>query len=481
MYSLVALFVFSVVFSLLLTPMVRSVCRRYGLVDHPDARKVHRNPIPRAGGIAIAFSFLLAYGLLLALGAKAGDLVWSARADIGRLAPAAAMVFLLGLADDLVSLTAAPKLAVEAAAALLAYQAGVHLNAIGVHHLPAWLSLPVTVFWLLACTNAVNLLDGLDGLAAGLGIFATASTLGAALIQHNIGLALAVVPLLGALIGFIFYNFNPATIFLGDSGSLFIGFLLGCFGVLWSQKSATLLGMTAPLMVLVLPLLDTSISIARRLLRRKPIFSPDRGHIHHRLLDRGLNQRDAVLVLYACCALAALCSLAVMNAKVAETVIIVFCAFVWFGIHRLGYRKLEAFGRLFDPRNFQGMLQAQMRLDVLEDSLAGAQTVDECWTAVRQASREFGFTHLAMRLDHTFYEERFGEEKAQLQTWTVRVPLSGTEFINIGHSFQDSLPSPVIGPFADALRRAIEPKLPAFRQGIDPNAPVRIVKFGHLS
>ena len=478
MYSLVALLFLSFVLSLLLTPLVRHYCRRYGIVDQPGARKVHLNPTPRAGGIAIALSFLISYGILFALGANAGQLIWSARGDIARLIPAAFLIFLVGLADDFSGLMATPKLALETVAAAFAYQAGVHVSAVGGHPLPHWLSLPVTVFWLLACTNAVNLIDGLDGLAAGLGIFATATALGAALIQHNIGLALAVVPLLGALLGFIRYNFNPATIFLGDSGSLFIGFLLGCLGVFWSQKSATLLGMTAPLIVLAVPLLDTSLSIVRRLLRKKPIFSPDRGHIHHRLLDRGLKPRAAVLVLYACCALAALCSLAVMNAHVAEAGIIVFCAFVWFGIHRLGYSEIRIFSRLLDPRNFREMLQAQMNLHVLEDSLAGAQTVDQCWTAVRQASREFGFTHLVMRLDHTFYEERFGEDSLQ-QTWTVRVPLSNTEFINLGHHFRGSVPSLVVGPFADALRRSLEPKLPAFRNQSSSDAPIRVVRFSN--
>jgi hypothetical protein len=179
-----------------------------------------------------------------------------------------------------------------------------------------------------------------------------------------------------------------------------------------------------------------------------------------------------------CCALAALCSLAVMNAHVAEAAIIVFCAFVWFGVHRLGYSEIRVFSRLLDPRNFREMLQAQMNLHVLEDSLAGAQTVDQCWTAVRQASREFGFTHLVMRLDHTFYEERFGDDALQ-QTWTVRVPLSNTEFINLGHHFRDSVPSLVVGPFADALRRSLEPKLPAFRNQSASDAPVRIVRFSN--
>src|SRR5207302_8185636 len=133
------------------------------------------------------------------------------------------------------------------------------------------LSVPITVFWLLACTNAFNLIDGVDGLAAGVGLFATITMLLAALLQNNVPLALATVPLAGALPGFLRYNFNPATIFLGDSGSLLIGFLLGAYGLIWSQKSTTLIGMTAPMMALAIPLLDTGLAIVRRALRGQPI------------------------------------------------------------------------------------------------------------------------------------------------------------------------------------------------------------------
>jgi UDP-GlcNAc:undecaprenyl-phosphate GlcNAc-1-phosphate transferase len=477
MHSLVALVVVSFLLSTALTPIVRNFCRRYGLVDQPGLRKIHKNAIPRSGGIAVALAYLLAYGILLATGAKAGDIIWAARADIGRLVPAAAFIFLLGLADDIWGFSAAPKLLCQTAAAVYAYSFGVRLGSLGGHTMDGWLSLPVTVFWLLACTNALNLIDGLDGLAASIGLFAAATTLAAALIQHNIGLALAVVPLVGALIGFLRYNFSPATIFLGDSGSLFTGFLLGCFGVLWSQKSATLLGMTAPMMVLAIPLLDTSLAIARRFLRNKPIFSADRGHIHHRLLDRGLTPRKVVLILYACCAVAAICSLAVMHSRSAEAVIVVFCSFIWFGVRYLGYREFNLFGRIFHPRNFRPMLQAQLRINALEDTLAGAETVDDCWVALRHTSQELGFSHLVMRLDHTFYEERLGGEP----TWTIRVPLSKTEFINIGHDPLDTVPPGIVGPLAEMLRRALVPKLPGFQAGLAVDAQVRVVKYGRAA
>jgi UDP-N-acetylmuramyl pentapeptide phosphotransferase/UDP-N-acetylglucosamine-1-phosphate transferase len=140
--------------------------------------------------------------------------------------------------------------------------------------------------------NAVNLVDGMDGLAAGVGFFATVTTLIAALIHQNLELAIVTVPMAGALLGFLRYNFNPASIFLGDSGSLLVGLLLGCYAALWSQKSATMLGMAAPLMALAIPLLETSLSILRRALRNRPVFGADAGHIHHKLLEQGLTPEE---------------------------------------------------------------------------------------------------------------------------------------------------------------------------------------------
>src|SRR4029079_2155009 len=135
---------------------------------------------------------------------------------------------------------------------------------------PAWLSLPLTIAWLVLCANAFNLIDGVDGLAAGMGLFATSTMLVAAVLGDHVALALATAPLLGALVAFLRYNFNPASIFLGDSGSLTIGFLLGCCGALWSQKSATILGMVAPMMALAVPLLDAVMAVVRRFLRYEP-------------------------------------------------------------------------------------------------------------------------------------------------------------------------------------------------------------------
>jgi UDP-GlcNAc:undecaprenyl-phosphate/decaprenyl-phosphate GlcNAc-1-phosphate transferase len=314
MYSLLFLAFASFILSLLLTPLVRNVFRRLGIVDEPDkARKFHQRAIPRVGGVAIALSCALAFGVLLLTNLKGGAIVSDALPLAWGLLPAAGLVFAVGLLDDLIGLKPVHKLLGQVAASLVAFYAGIHINAVGGQNFGHWWSLPVTVLWLVACMNAMNLIDGVDGVAAGVGLFATATSLVAALMQHNVELALATLPLAGCLLGFLRYNFNPASIFLGDCGSLFIGFLLGCYGVLWSQKSATMLGMVAPLMAFSIPLLDTSLAIARRLLRKESIFHGDRGHIHNRLLDRGLSPRKVAFLLYGTCAIAALFSLVMIS------------------------------------------------------------------------------------------------------------------------------------------------------------------------
>ena len=227
----------------------------------------------------------------------------------GDCCPAPRWLSRIGLLDDLFDLRAWIKLLGQLAAAGLACVGGVRILSIGGAPTDAWWNIPLTILWLLACMNAFNLVDGLDGLAAGVGLFATLTVFAAAMMQHNMVLAVATFPLAGALLAFLCYNFNPATIFLGDSGSLLIGFLLGCYAAIWSNKSATLLGMTAPLMALSIPLLDVALAIVRRFLRHQPIFAADRGHIHHRLLDRGFTPRRVVLVLYGLCGLAAAFSL----------------------------------------------------------------------------------------------------------------------------------------------------------------------------
>ncbi len=301
---------FACLLSLVLTPLVRDAFTRLDLVDRPDGgRKFHRLAGPRIGGIPIAVSYAAAFGMLLALPGFGGSLFERHLPAVLNLLPSAGLIFLVGLVDDLWQLRPWQKLIGQSTAAILAVMAGVRITGLSGHPLDETIGAALTVFWLLACCNAFNLIDGLDGLASGMGFFSTLTIFLAALLHGDLMLALATLPLAGARLGFLRYNFSPASVFLGDSGSLLIGFLLGCYGVIWSQKSATMLGMTAPLMAMAIPLIDVLLSIFRRWLRGQPIFAGDRSHIHHKLLERGLTQRGVVAVLYGMGGLYALLSL----------------------------------------------------------------------------------------------------------------------------------------------------------------------------
>jgi len=424
-------------------------------VDQPDAaRKVHRYPIPRVGGLAIAISYLVAYVLVRPEGgsplAQQLSLVW-------RLLPGAALAFAVGLLDDLFNLRAWIKLAGQIAAAGLACVGGVRVLSIGGTPTNAWWSIPLTILWLLACMNAFNLVDGLDGLAAGVGLFATLTVFAAAMMQHNMVLAVATFPLAGALLAFLCYNFNPATIFLGDSGSLLIGFLLGCYAAIWSNKSATLLGMTAPLMALSIPLLDVALAIVRRFLRRQPIFTADRGHIHHRLLDRGFTPRRVVLMLYGLCGLAAAFSLLQLVVhSFSGALLLLFGVFVLLGIQYLGYAEFDLAGRLLFSGEFQRSVSAQLELRKFRAALAAAGTPAGCWEVIREACGKFGFQQVRLCLAGEIFE--YSADDCGAPGWTVRVPLSNGDYAVLARPFASPVLPMVVAPFVDSLRETLVEK-----------------------
>ena len=460
MYSLAFLGAVSFLLTLLITPFVRNGFRRLGIVDHPNDRKLHRHPIPRVGGVAIVLAYAAAYGCLLLAHFQAGAKILHGLDFVLRLAPAALVIFATGFIDDIWGLKPWQKLIGEVGAALMAYWAGIRIQDFAGYVLAYWLQLPLTVVWLVACTNAVNLIDGVDGLATGIGLFAACTTLFAGLLENNIALTLATAPLVGCLLGFLRYNFNPATIFLGDCGSLLIGFLLGCYGVLWSEKAATILGMTAPLMALSIPLLDTSLAIARRFLRQRPVFTADRGHIHHRLLDRGLTPRKVALILYACSALGAMCSLLMMDKHVAGMVIIIFCAVTWIGVQHLGYIEFGTAGRMFLDGAFRRMLNSQVSLQTYQEQLIAAPTPEDCWEVILAACKEAGFHRVQMTLAKRTFEWQDGINP--MNTWDVMIPISEADCVRLTRSFGGGPEPNIIAPFADLLRQALVPKLPVF-------------------
>lgn len=443
-----------------LTPLIRDLFRRWGFVDRPDeTRKLHSVPVPRVGGIPIAFAYVTAFGLLL-LFARQVDVVVARNLDlVWRLLPAATAVFLTGLLDDLIGLKPWQKLAGQFAGAVCAYWAGVRILGVG-HHTAYWWTLPLTLIWLVGCTNAFNLIDGLDGLAAGIGLVATLTIVAEALIHGNLPLAAATVPLAGALLGFLCYNFNPASIFMGDCGSLLVGFLLGCFGVIWSQKSATMLGMTAPLLCMVVPVGEVALSIGRRFLRSQPIFGGDRGHVHHRLMAMGLRPRHVVLVLYGVCGLGAACSLlqSATDIRFGGAAIILFCMVVWLGVRRLGYVEFGVAHRMLVSGEFRTLLRANIRLQMFQEAVAHSRLMEDCWPLIRDACRDFGFTSIKFQVGENTFEETFDPRASYRRTeddWTVRIDLTDGDYAVIRHPLHAPLQSMIILPFLEEMHNQL--------------------------
>ncbi len=456
MYSLLFLGIVSCVLSLLLTPIVRIASLRLGLVDQPDqSRKFHLAPVPRLGGVAIFLAVIGSYALLLAVRLSSGTIVWEGLPLLLRLAPAIAVIFGTGLIDDVVSVRPWKKLTAEVVAAALAWVGGIHMSGIAGYSTIGIVGFAGTVLWIVACTNAINLIDGVDGLAAGISVFAALTMLIAASINHNFPLALAVVALVGALIGFLRYNLNPASIFLGDSGSLTIGFLLGCYAAVWGEKSSTVLGMTAPLIVLAVPLLDVALAIARRFLRGQPIFGADRDHIHHRLLSRGYAPQHVVLLIYGVCSVGATVSLLLTfyHQTYRGFVIVLVILAAWLGMQHLGYSEFGVVGKMLLGGGFRTVLSAQFALDSFELEFHDDISLRECWEILDRNSSEFGFSGVDFHLDDEIHRAGVAEG------WQARIDFPGHGYINLWREAGNQARNASAVLFIDSVSKVMHRKL----------------------
>ena len=309
MHTFLIAYLGSAFLAVVFTPWVIRLARRIGAVDQPGPRGVHQRPVPRIGGVAIYLSAVGAITAILVLDSAMGEASRSVQRYLTALLCSATLIFLVGLADDLKDVPARLKLLAELLIAALLCLAGVRISSIAltdqwVLHLGGWGSL-LTIVWIVGVTNAVNLSDGLDGLAAGICAITCGVIAVFAIRSGEIIMTVFMLALLGSLCGFLIFNFNPAKIFMGDSGSLFLGFCLGACSVMCVAKSAALVGLALPALALGIPIFDTLFSALRRFLEGRSIFAPDRSHFHHRLLDLGLHQRQAVILIYGATLLAA--------------------------------------------------------------------------------------------------------------------------------------------------------------------------------
>jgi UDP-GlcNAc:undecaprenyl-phosphate/decaprenyl-phosphate GlcNAc-1-phosphate transferase len=454
--TLLLLTALSLVLSLLFTPTVRTLAIRYNFVDLPDNnRKVHKSPIPRVGGIAVASAYFGSLLMVLAFLSYERPELSASFGAFKSIAPAALVIFFIGLADDIFNLKPWHKFAGQFVAAGIVVSGGVHIHQFAAFHLHPMLLTAVTVIWLVGCTNAVNLIDGLDGLAGGISLLATMTVLIASLVSGDIGLAIATAPLAGALIGFLVFNFNPASIFLGDSGSLLLGFLLGCYSVLWSGKSVTTLDMVAPFMVLAVPLLDTSMAITRRFLRGQPIFKADRSHIHHRLLARGLSHRSTVLRLYAAAGIAGLLSLGLVWTRDhwQTAVFATFVCQVVAGIWELEYSEFDALRRAIFRSGIRQEIIANLAVQTFEHKLEAAQTPDDCWAVIQGSFEEFGLRASRMQFGgHMF------RSAGHNGLYSTRIPVSANGWVELSHTSSAVDYPAAIVPLANTMRRVLTDK-----------------------
>lgn len=444
--------------AVVLTPIIRDVSRSFNIVDRPGKRKVHAYPLPRVGGVAIA----IAYGVSL-ISFSGSNLPPEQAAVVWKLLPAAALVFLTGLVDDIFSLRPIVKVLGLVVAATVAYFSGIRMGGLADQPLGMWLELPLTVLWLVATSNALNLIDGLDGLCAGMGLVSTLALFTAAILHGNYPLAYATLPLAGALLGFLCYNINPATVFLGDSGALLIGFLLGCYGMIWTQKAATLLSMMVPLLALSVPLLDVSLSVLRRFLRRQPIFSADRGHIHHRLLDQGLSARQAVWVLYLFGTLAAAMALlasSFLDTRYQGFIVAAFCGVALIGIRKLRYAEFDIASRLLFRGEFHRTVNVRLQVESVAAALDRASTEQEWWDALIQSTASLNLAVVRWTGPHGGRESRKpGAESA----WSFSLPLSDNDAIEMEGGFASPLGSWDLVGLGETVQRTYRAKLGSWR------------------
>ncbi len=394
----------SLFLALVLTPAVIWLARRVGAVDRPGVRTVHTRPVPRIGGIAI---FLSAVGLIvpvLFLDNRIGDVFRGMSLQVSTLLGAAMLIFLVGLVDDLKGLPARVKLLAEVLAAVWLCHVGIRISALEITdgyvlYLGQW-GAPLTILWIIGITNAVNLSDGLDGLAAGVSAVACAVIAVFAIYSGNPVMAVFMLALLGGLCGFLFYNFNPAKIFMGDCGSLFVGFTIAASSTMCLTKSHALVGLALPILALGIPIFDAFFAILRRFLERRSLFAPDRSHFHHRLIDLGLKQRYAVLAIYFATCMATCLGLFMMVRKDVGALVLFACILllVLLLFRVVGAVRLRETVTALQDKYAMACRQRKERrtFEDLELRFRRAQDTSEWWQAVCDAGKGLDFAWVSL-------------------------------------------------------------------------------------
>ncbi len=407
MISVASAFLVAALVVLVLTPIMASLAKGVGILDRPSERKVHKEPVPRLGGVAIFLGVGISIFSIFLYGTALGKLLpW----DTPRLCLwlGATLAFGLGLLDDVKRLPPKLKLMVQAAAAMLAYAGGVRIQGLLFPWGAEWnlgiFSLPATLLWFVLLMNGINLIDGLDGLAAGVSFFACAVMGVLCLISDRMVEALGFAAVAGACLGFLRYNFNPASVFMGDSGSYFLGYIIAGMSVLGSLKSEAATALLIPIVALGVPLMDAFWATVRRFILGTEIFRPDREHIHHRLLAMGMNQKRAVLLMYAAslCLGALSLSLVYIRDFRAGVLLLLLGLTAILAIRKLGYLEYLAaekfLGWFEDLSDEMGFKKDRRTFLARQVQIYGSKTMEEMWERVLGAAEHLGMDYVEMKV-----------------------------------------------------------------------------------
>ena len=404
--------------SALATPLARMIAFRFNIVSTPGGRHIHGRVIPRLGGVGIYIAVTIT-GLALWLSGRLPELFDDRDEHLAYgLIAGGTLMFLVGLIDDVKGVRALYKLGFQIVAASIAWWLGFRVDVVSLPLLGDFslgiFSLPATVFWVVGIINAVNLIDGLDGLAAGVVFFAGVTNFVVASLMGTTFVAVVMATLAGAVLGFLFYNFNPARIFMGDSGSYFLGFILAVCSIAGPlQKASAAVSIAVPIAALGVPIIDTLLAMLRRFLERRPLFSPDRGHIHHRLLDMGITHRRAVLIIYGVTVVLCISAIAIAFGRQWQVgAAILGVSAVLFGLIRfIGYFEyLMVLGRQnkrIRSRHVEWLRKVVLKVPA---QFGGAKTEGELFQQVQWLAREARLDSVELRQGAAVVEKWAGDD-----------------------------------------------------------------------
>jgi UDP-GlcNAc:undecaprenyl-phosphate/decaprenyl-phosphate GlcNAc-1-phosphate transferase len=405
MITYLAVYLGSAVLALIFTPIVIKLALRMKAVSHPGIRDIHSHPVPRIGGVAIYLSAMIILIGVLFLNNDIGQEFRDKWLKLFTMFCSATLIFIIGIIDDLKGLPARVKIVTELFAAGALCLVGVRITSIGITgswavHL-GFSGCFLTLLWIVGVTNAVNLSDGLDGLAAGIAAITCGVMAIFAVYDNIIIMAVLMLALLGSLSGFLFFNFNPAKVFMGDCGSLFLGFTIASASVMCAMKSSALIGLALPALALGIPIFDTLFSILRRFLERRGLFSPDRGHFHHRLIDMGLHQRQVVILIYLVSLLSAGLGLFMMVARGSESLIIFGCILLLLLLlfRIVGLMRLrQTISALQEKYRFVNQKKQDIQnFEHAQLYLRDVQNYKQWWQAVCLTAQNFDFAWLSLK------------------------------------------------------------------------------------